>query len=351
MPHGLRVRVHVGQRPHPVVIGWRRRWSSFGWRFVGRRESVCGFRLLVVQRLVGGGGAMSGGGSPPTDRRPTHRLRCRWRGRGVEVSDMRDGTFRALFLALGGAVLATGACKAQETNAEGVPTRIMIRAVSRDAKIIGSGVGGALVRVSDASTGEVLAEGLQEGGTGDTELIMSTPHRRGASIYDTEGAAGFMAELGVSEPTVVNISAMGPLDYPQASYSASKQLLVIPGAHVEGDGVILELHGFIVEILEPEPYSAVGSEVLVRARARMMCGCPITPGGLWDANTKKLVARLRSDGRVVAEAPLRYAGEPSTFRGTLAVPGGARDGGLQLEVLAAEPSEENFGRHVISLGG
>lgn len=262
-----------------------------------------------------------------------------------------DGTLKAAVLVLGGALLAAGACEAQETSAEAVPTRIMVRAISRDAKIIGSGVGGALIRVEDASTGAVLARGRQEGGTGDTELIMSTPRARGMSIYDTEGAAGFLAELSISEPTVVNISALGPLDYPQASHSASKQLLVIPGEHVEGDGVILELHGFIVEILQPEPNSAVDGELLVTARVRMMCGCPITPGGLWDANTKEIVARLKSDGETVAEAPLRYAGEASTFGGTLRVPGGARRGDLELEVLASDPAEENFGRQVITLAG
>lgn len=262
-----------------------------------------------------------------------------------------EETLRAAVLVLGGTLLAVGACEAQETSAEAVPTRIMIRAISRDAKIIGSGVGGVLIRVEDASTGAVLARGRQEGGTGNTELIMSTPHARGMSVYETEGAAGFLAELSISEPTVVNISALGPLDYPQASHSASKQLLILPGKHVEGDGVILELHGFIVEVLEPEPNSAVDGELLVTARVRMMCGCPITPGGLWDANTKEIVARLKSDGEPVAEVPLRYAGQPSTFSGTLAVPGGARRDGLELEVLAADPAEQNFGRQVISLGG
>ncbi|MGD2218492.1 MAG: hypothetical protein PVJ64_17170, partial [Gemmatimonadales bacterium] len=104
----------------------------------------------------------------------------------------------ALLLALG-----TGVANAEAQT----PTRIMIRVVAHDAKIIGSGVGGARVTVVDAETGAFLAEGVQQGGTGDTELIMSTPHARDMTVYDTEGAAGFLAELEIAEPRVVVISA------------------------------------------------------------------------------------------------------------------------------------------------
>lgn len=241
-------------------------------------------------------------------------------------------------------------CMGQEEVVSGaVTTRVMVRAVGRDSKVIGSGVGGALIRIIDAERGDLLAEGRQEGGTGDTELIMG-PHARGMTIYDTEGTAGFLAELRLSEPTVVNISALGPLGYPQAIRSATKQLLLVPGHDVEGDGVILELHGFIVEILSPEPLAPVGSAVEVTARVRMMCGCPIEPGGLWDADDKEVVARLKADGEVVSEQRLRFAGQISTFEGSVPVPEAARGADLELEVLVSEAARQNFGRHAIPLG-
>ncbi len=251
-------------------------------------------------------------------------------------------------LALSGSV----ACGAQESGGtEAVLTRVMIRVVSRDAKIIGSGVGGALVRVVNAETGELLAEGKQEGGTGDTGLIMSTAHGRGMTIYDTEGAAGFLAELSLSEPTIVTISAVGPLGHPQATQSASKQMLLVPGGHIEGDGVVLELHGFLVEVLAPEPLTPVaGATVDVHARVRMMCGCPLTPGGMWNSDRIAIEARLRAGGEVVARAPLAFAGEASRFRGKLSVPGALSGRDLELEVVAAQPGTQNFGRHVVPLG-
>ena len=57
-------------------------------------------------------------------------------------------------------------------QSSGVETKVMIRAIARDAKVIGEHVGGARITVKDASTGQVLAQGMQSAGTGDTDLIM-----------------------------------------------------------------------------------------------------------------------------------------------------------------------------------
>jgi hypothetical protein len=248
----------------------------------------------------------------------------------------------ALILAFG-----TGAADAEAQT----PTRVMIRVVARDAKIIGSGVGGARVTVVNAETGAILAEGLHEGGTGDTQLIMRTARARDMTVYDTEGAAGYIAELDIAEPTIVVISAAGPLGYPQAIQTASKQMLVVPGRHIEGDGVVLELHGFIVEILSPDPLTPVGDTFDVSVRVRGMCGCGIEPGGLWDADRKEFVARLKADGEVVSRTDLEYAGQTSMFRGRVAVPESVRGRDLTLEVLVAEPGKGNFGRHEIPVAG
>lgn len=54
--------------------------------------------------------------------------------------------------------------------------------------------------VQDAATGEVPAEGVQEGGTGDTGRILRTPRSPGVAVYDTEGAAAFRATLALARP-------------------------------------------------------------------------------------------------------------------------------------------------------
>lgn len=220
-------------------------------------------------------------------------------------------------------------------------TTVTVRVVAHDAKIIGSGVGGARVVITNAATGEVLAEGQHEGSTGSTDRIMVEPRARGTTIFDVPGAARFVARVALDTPTVVEIAAEGPLGYGFAAQRTTTTLLLIPGEDVVGDGVVLPLHGFIVELQEPEAAPA-GVEVSVRARIRMMCGCPHTPGGLWDANRLRVSARVSRNGEVLREQTLTYAGEPNIFAGTISL----RDipSGATLIVLAADAERANFGK-------
>jgi hypothetical protein len=235
-------------------------------------------------------------------------------------------------------MLSPAPAYAQET---GTPTQVMVRAVARDAKIIGSNVGGARITITEAASGKVLAEGEQAGNTGQTDQIVTRPRKRGASIYDTEGAAGFLATLSLSEPTVVQITATGPLGTPSSAQAASKTLLLIPGKDVLGDGVILEIHGFAVELLAPEGPLKAGTASEVRAKVTMQCGCPTEPGGLWNADDIEIVAQLIREGNVVQTALLDYAGEESHYSGSLTPP---EAGTYELRVLAMDSGNVNFGR-------
>ncbi|MGZ6202698.1 MAG: hypothetical protein ACXWM6_14395 [Thermodesulfobacteriota bacterium] len=157
-------------------------------------------------------------------------------------------------------------------SADKISTKVIVRVVSKDAKIIGSGVGGAFVRIKNLETGEVLAQGKQEGGTGDTDRIMVQPRRRGETVYGTPDGAFFQAEISLNKPTQVEIYAEAPLAYPQSIQKGSKTLTLIPGKDILGEGVIIELSGLIVNILSPSPKESLkkGEEVLVRAEIRML---------------------------------------------------------------------------------
>jgi len=63
-----------------------------------------------------------------------------------------------------------------------------------------------------------------------------------------------------------------PLAYPQSIQKGSKTLTLIPGKHILGEGVIIELDGLIVNILNPSPIEGLkkGGELLVRVEVRML---------------------------------------------------------------------------------
>jgi hypothetical protein len=247
---------------------------------------------------------------------------------------------RALFSAIAFAILVVASPLFAQTGAK--ETKVMIRAVARDAKVIGTHVGGARITVKDAATGEVLAQGMQQGNTGDTDVIMKKPHTRGMSVFGSGDTSGFLAVLHLDKPTVVEVSAEGPLGNAQATQRSSKTLLLIPGEDVLGEGILLEIHGFIVTAVAPLPDAKVkaGSPFEVRATITMACGCPTDPDGLWDANKIHVVARLLRDGKVQSEIPMTYAGVQNTFHAD--VPASAA-GAMELQVLSMDAASANFG--------
>jgi len=224
----------------------------------------------------------------------------------------------------------------------GKETKVMVRAIARDAKIIGKGVGGARITIREVSSDKVLAEGMLQDGTGETSLIIEKPHVRGEKIYDTPGASGFLAVLNLERPTVVEVTAEGPLGSPDATQRSSKTMLLVPGEDVLGDGIVLEIHGFIVKTLAPQMGAKVkvGSPFEVKATVNMACGCPTEPGGHWDSNKFRVVARLIREGNVETEVPMKYAGVLNTYSGSVPT---AAAGQVELQILAMDPVNANFG--------
>ena len=153
-----------------------------------------------------------------------------------------------------------------------VPTKLLVRVISRDAKVIGSSVGGASVHIVNLETGETLARGEQQGGTGDTERIMVQPRQRGKTVYGTPSAAFFLAEIALERPTRVEIRVKAPLAFPESLQSATKSLTLIPGKNIEGEGVLIELDGLIVHITQPAVGVILekGEEIQVSADVSML---------------------------------------------------------------------------------
>ncbi len=216
------------------------------------------------------------------------------------------------------------------------PTHVMIRARSLDAKFIGAHTGGVKVTLTDSATGRVLSRGLITGGTGDTPRIMKAPLTRGAPLADAE-TAGFDAVVDIDAPTLVRAEAWGPAGKPAAAIRVVSELWVLPGRDVGGDGWILSCPGLVVE-----PTAAPGPDGVLKigSKVTMMCGCPIEPGGIWDAATFSVRAELLRRRKPIAQSALAYAGQTSQFASTLA---GVAPGRYTLRVTAAETGTPNVG--------
>lgn len=225
-------------------------------------------------------------------------------------------------------------------SARAEPTHVMIRAQALDAKFIGDHMGGVAVTLTDARTGHVLAKGLTRGGTGDTGRIMKTPRTRGLEITDS-ATAGFEATLDLKEPTLVRADAVGPIGKPGASIKVSSSLWILPGRDILGDGWVLSFPGLVIE---PTTTEAVDGALKVDAKVSLMCGCPIEPGGVWDAKHYVVEAVLLRGERVLFRTGLAYAGQASQFAGVLPA---APPGRYVLRVTAVDTTSPNAG--VVSL--
>jgi hypothetical protein len=223
------------------------------------------------------------------------------------------------------------------------PTEITVRVLGKDSKFIGSSMGGARVILRDADTGEILAQGVTQGGTGNTGLIMHEDKGRRATLSD-ESAAHFTATIAIDAPRLIEAEAYGPLGQRQGANRATQTQWVVPGEHITGgDGWVLELPGYVVDVLAPPAHVKLPGDttaVDLRANVALMCGCPITPGGLWDADKLKVKALVTHNGKKQPPIDLAFAGETSQFKGRIPVFGG---GLYDVTVYAHSPETGNTG--------
>lgn len=228
-------------------------------------------------------------------------------------------------------------------SAHAVETRVDVRVISRGAKFIGTSMGGVQITLRDTQTGELLAQGKTAGGTGDTQLIMKEAHQRPATLA-TPSAAVFSTTLDLQEPRHIEVTAYGPLAQRQAANKVTATQWVIPGKDLtRGNGWLLEMPGFVVDIQAPPAHqglSGLPREVSLKANVIMMCGCPLTPGGLWDADQYEIKALIQHNGQLIGEKSLNYAGTSSQFAGTLQLD---RPGSYEVTVYAYDPATGNTG--------
>jgi hypothetical protein len=150
---------------------------------------------------------------------------------------------------------------------EAVQTKLVIRAKSKDAKFVGTKMGGAHVVVKDSNTDKVIAEGLTAGDTGDTNKIMNEPKTRFGKIADW--AAMYETSIDIAEPMLVTIDVEAPYVDKTNMIKSSTQMWLIPGKDIVGEGVIIEVPGFSVIAKSPEEVKLTDNKAVIPINAQI----------------------------------------------------------------------------------
>jgi hypothetical protein len=225
------------------------------------------------------------------------------------------------------------------------PTKILVRVVAHGAMVLGREVGGARVTITDLATKQVLASGIQEGEAGDQNQIMRTPHLMEEPVYSARPAAAFTTTLALQRPTLVEVAAEGPLAYPESMRRTAMTVKLIPGQDLSGDGIVLPLNGYIVQIEHPkagEPLNAK-DDVNLKASVRTLSGTLVRPHGDWDSRRIRIYGELLIGNRIIERLQLFYAHDTGTFDAPFFVPlDKEAPDGITLRVVAADTAAGNF---------
>ena len=268
---------------------------------------------------------------------------------------MNLGVATARLLLLCGAALTPFPCLAIQADGapppdlhlnDPQPTTIIVRVVGHGAMVLGREVGSARVTITDVATKQILASGIQQGEAGDQNQIMRTPRLMEEPHYSSRPAAAFTATFDLFHPTLVEVTAEGPLAYPASSQRASATVWLVPGQNMSNDGIVLHLYGYIVQIEHPKPGEPLiaKDDVILRASVRTLSGALVRPHGDWDSRKIHIYGELMIGERVLERLQLFYNNDRASFEAPFFVPlpENAPDG-ITLRVVSADPASGNFG--------
>lgn len=227
-------------------------------------------------------------------------------------------------------------------NPEDIDIKITVRA--QDARIIGNAVGGAYVMIRDRRNGDILAEGVTAGTAGDEKAIMGAQTRD--RVFSDDNSADLELSLTVLEPLPVTVSARAPLSQTQAAVTVTQDMVLIPGQdYSTGDGILLTLPGFAVDVVEPALGSAMKHDankpVPLRAHIAKLSGDRIGgKDGSWPTDRYKVQAHIFKESAFVMSFDMKYGDEPGQFVANMKMP---LPGTYRIIVSAFDPVTKESG--------
>lgn len=222
-------------------------------------------------------------------------------------------------------------------------TNIQISVKAKDALFIGTSTGGAHISVINKLTGDIIADGITYGSSGDKDIIMKDNVARDEIITD-DNSAKFSFSLDLMSPTLVTIVAKAPLSQKQSLVEVSQDYLLIPGKdYTSGNGIILELPGIIVDTLSPSAASKSkfdpDAPITLIANVKKLCGCDISTDGLWPANRYEVEAHIYKGAAYISTIPLQL-NDNSHFAARLKMP---EPGIYRILITAYDPQTKEGG--------
>ncbi|MCM2343109.1 MAG: hypothetical protein NDJ24_00950 [Alphaproteobacteria bacterium] len=203
------------------------------------------------------------------------------------------------------------------TPAYAVDTNVKISVKSKDALFIGESVGAAYIIVRDKRDGDILVEGSTTGNSGKRDLVMTPSVARDAVIVD-EDTSRFEFSLDIYEPTPVTVEVSGPYGQMQSLAKASADYLLIPGKdYTQGNGIIVEIPGFIVDVMSPPAnrkakFNAEGTLPL-QVNVTKLCGCHIDKDTPWPPERYEVEAGIYRGEVLLASIKLEKAEQPGIY--------------------------------------
>ena len=253
-------------------------------------------------------------------------------------------------------------------------TSITVRVQAKGGKFLADDIGGSEVTIRNAQTGERLGGGLA---LGTDSGNLSTTYTSNASLSaivtpavppSTEpiiqwlspdaNTSGLTVDFPISRPTLLAITAFGPVGGLQSAHRVTTTQWIVPGQSLnEGPGFVVELPGLLVQVMEPATHLAIESTNLpytvpFLVNVTMMCGCQIAEGQPWIPSDFKVTAEISQVGPSVsplqAVVTLGFPGtSPSLFAGSWSLPAGS-SGFYQAVITAVQLSTGNTGTGTVT---
>jgi len=233
-------------------------------------------------------------------------------------------------------------------------TSLLVRVQALGGKFLGPDIGYSLVTIRDVFTGNVLAQGLAEGDSG--QLVTSAAPPAGATtgaivtgstfqwLVPTAGSpsptAGLQADFDLDQPMLVEISAETLAHGATNGHRVAARTWLVPGVDVVAEpGLVLTMPGLNVQLLAPSVLEPACSPLQVKAWVTMMCGCKISDSTDWPPGEFTVTAMaIDADGNCAASQAMTLQ-QTSVFGAELTLP----PGDYQLVVTAVQGATSNQG--------